>query len=90
MQMNKHKHFKSLWLALLAMALVAVIFLPPVLAQSQNKSTTQDPAAPVEEQPIAEPTTTTIKKNKTPKPVQSIKSTEQITADSAVSFPVDI
>jgi hypothetical protein len=88
MQMNKHKHFKSLWLMLLAMVLIAAIFLPPVLAQSQNKSTTQDPAAPVEEQPIAKPTT--IEKNTTPKPVQSIKSTEQITADSAVSFPVDI
>jgi hypothetical protein len=88
MQMNKHKHFKSLWLMLLAMMLIAAIFLPPVLAQSQNTSTTQDPVAPVEEEPIAKPTA--IKKNTTAKPVQSIKSTEQITADSAVSFPVDI
>ena len=98
MQMNKHIHLRSLLLALPALALLATVLLPVVLAQSQDQSPTQAPTTPVTEAATAEPPGTETESKQQPtnpgstksKPLKTFKPTEKIQADSAVAFPIDI
>ena len=96
MQMNNTKY-----LPLLLLPLLVAVILSPVLAQTQSEEPTQAPSELVEkvqEHTSPEPVGDTPKTaEKTPdisgttgKPIRSFKPSEEIGADSAVSFPIDI
>ena len=98
MQMNKHKHLRSLLLALPVLALLAATLLPVVLAQTQDEPPAQTPVVPAAtnepEKPSAEEIDSSQQavdpKSTASKPLKPFNPTEKIQADSAVAFPVDI
>lgn len=95
---------KLKYLRLILLPLLAAVFIPVIVAGTENKAsaTTQDGAAteqPVPASPEAETTDTETQQaaDETPSasgaatgPVKEFKPTEKIEADSAVSLPIDI
>jgi hypothetical protein len=96
MQMNNTKY-----LPLVMVPLLVAVILSPVLAQTQSEEPTQAQSELVEkapEQTSPEPVSDAPKtveiapdaSGTTGKPIRSFKPSEEIGADSAVSFPIDI
>jgi uncharacterized membrane protein len=96
MQMNKHKHTRFSPVLLFGLVLLAWTFVAPALTGADNErpepvqaETEADRQAPVNEAADAaekQPEADQVEAE----PVTEFKPSEQIGADSAVAFPIDI
>ena len=104
MRMNKQKQYRLAPLVWLALVLLVTGLLPPLLIGAENDPPADDQTTAKTEEPQAAssnvdtdtqqaPQTTTQSPSTTApvaKPLKNFKPSEEIGADSAVSFPIDI
>ncbi|MBT8076656.1 MAG: hypothetical protein KJN61_09310 [Gammaproteobacteria bacterium] len=96
MQTNKPKYARPFLLLPSALALLLTVFLMPVLtgADNQNPEQVQAPPEAVKQAPVDEKSDAAKKQQDAGEAgtdtVKEFKPSEQIGADSAVAFPIDI
>ena len=104
MRMNKQKQYRLAPLIWLALVLLVTGLVPPLLIGAENDPPADVPATAETEEPQAKSSNAETNKQQAPqttaqspsttgsaaKSLKNFKPSEEIGADSAVSFPIDI